>query len=151
HGAFLAFASELRALQLLPQFLGDIDPASVQQYLLLQYIHAPRSIYRHVRKLEPGTCLTVGFGTGDTVHECKHRFFRFEAKEPRRWPFARPKRETELVDELRALLVDAVRDRMVADVPVGAFLSGGNDSSLVVAIIARELGIRPKTFSIGFL
>jgi asparagine synthase (glutamine-hydrolysing) len=150
HGAFLAFASELRALQLLPQFLGGIDPASVQQYLLLQYVHAPRSIYRHVKKLEPGTCLTVRFGEDGTVHERKHCFFRFEAKEPRRWPFARPRREAELVEELRGLLIEAVGDRMVADVPVGAFLSGGNDSSLVVAMIARELGVRPKTFSIGF-
>jgi asparagine synthase (glutamine-hydrolysing) len=150
HGAFLVFASELRALQLLPQFLGDIDSASVQQYLLLQYVHAPRSIYRHVRKLEPGTCLTIRFEEGGAVRERMHRFFQFVAREPRQWPFARPKRESELVEELRALLIEAVRDRMVADVPLGAFLSGGNDSSLVVAIMARELGIRPKTFSIGF-
>src|SRR5262249_61377589 len=118
HGAFLAFASELRALQLLPQFLGDIDPASVQEYLLLQYVHAPRSIYRHVKKLEPGTCLTIRFGEGGAVHERAHHFFQFQAREPRLRLFHR-KTEADYVEELRKLLVETVRDRMVADVPVG--------------------------------
>src|SRR5262249_51323232 len=73
-GAFLAFASELRALQQLPQLLGGIDPAAVQEYLLLQYVHAPRTIYRDVRKLEPGTCLTIGFAKGKIQHERSRRF-----------------------------------------------------------------------------
>jgi asparagine synthase (glutamine-hydrolysing) len=150
-GAFLAFASELQALQCLPDdLLGGIDPVAVQEYLLLQYVHAPRSIYRHVRKLEPGTCLRIGFDGGCVRHESKRRFFRFEAREPWRWPLGKWRTEEALVEAFRAHLVQAVRDRMVADVPVGAFLSGGNDSSLVVAIMARELNVTPRTFSIGF-
>jgi asparagine synthase (glutamine-hydrolysing) len=150
-GAFLAFASELQALQLLPEeLLGGIDPAAVQEYLLLQYVHAPRSIYRHVRKLEPGTFLRVGFEGGRVVRERAGRFFHFEAAEPWRWPLGKWRTEAALAESFRGLLVEAVRDRLVADVPVGAFLSGGNDSSLVVAVMARELGVRPRTFSIGF-
>src|SRR5262249_9359409 len=116
---------------------------------LLQYVHAPRTIYRHVKKLEPGTCLTVGFAPGRVTHQRSRRSFRFEAQEPKRTLFQRP-RETDLTDELAGLLRYAVADRLVADVPVGAFLSGGNDSSLVVAIMTRELGVKAKTFSIGF-
>ncbi len=150
-GAFLAFASELQALQLLPDdLLGGIDPAAVQEYLLLQYVHAPRSIYRRVMKLEPGCCLRVTFDGACVRHESMRRFFRFEAKEPWRWPLGKWQTEDALVGEFREHLVEAVRDRLVADVPVGAFLSGGNDSSLVVAVMARELGVRPQTFSIGF-
>jgi asparagine synthase (glutamine-hydrolysing) len=148
-GGFLAFASELRALQLLPDLLGGIDPVAVQEYLLLQYVHAPRSIYRQVRKLEPGTFLQIGFGPAGTRYEKTERFHRFEARQPRGWPWGRS-REGNLVEELRRHLIEAVRDRLVADVPVGAFLSGGNDSSLVVAVMARELGVRARTYSIGF-
>jgi asparagine synthase (glutamine-hydrolysing) len=150
-GAFLAFASELQALQLLPdELLGGIDPVAVQEYLLLQYVHAPRSIYRRVRKLEPGSFLRLNFDGAGVCRERSGRFFRFEAAEPRRWPLGKWRTEAGLAETFRAHLIEAVRDRLVADVPVGAFLSGGNDSSLVVAVMARELGVRPKTFSIGF-
>jgi asparagine synthase (glutamine-hydrolysing) len=151
-GAFLAFASELRALMLLPSdLLGEVDPVAVQEYLLLQYVHAPRTIFRHVRKLEPGTFLKVAFGPGQEVRETKRQFYRFRPREPRRWPFGpRPRSEARLVEEFRSVLTEAVRDRLVADVPVGAFLSGGNDSSLIVAVMARELGVRAKTYSVGF-
>jgi asparagine synthase (glutamine-hydrolysing) len=148
-GAFLAFASELQALQRLPNLLGGIDLAAVQEYLLLQYVHAPRTVYRNVQKLEPGTCLTIGFAPGRVRRERSRRFFRFEAREPKQ-PFLRRRREPDFTEELRSLVTEAVCDRLVADVPVGAFLSGGNDSSLVVAVMARELGVKAKTYSIGF-
>jgi asparagine synthase (glutamine-hydrolysing) len=146
HGGLLAFASELRALMLLePALLGGIDPVSIQQYLLLQYVPPPRTIYRNVQKLAPGTFMHLGFQPGGLRFEKSGRFFEFQAREP-----VRPRSPAGLVDEFRTLLIDAVRDRLVADVPVGAFLSGGNDSSLVVAIMARELGVRAKTYSVGF-
>jgi asparagine synthase (glutamine-hydrolysing) len=143
-GAFMAFASELRPLEMLG-LGGGIDPVAVQEYLLLQYVHAPRTIYRNVCKLRPGTVLTFRFGAAGECAERSHRYFRFEAREP-----VAPGSCPGLAEELRGLLVHAVADRLVADVPVGAFLSGGNDSSLVVAVMARELGVRPKTFSVGF-
>jgi asparagine synthase (glutamine-hydrolysing) len=149
-GSFLAFASELRALQRLPELLGGIDSAAIQEYLLLQYIHAPRTIYRNVRKLKPGSCLSLRFGSGRVVQERSRRFFRFQAREPARPRFRRARQEADILEELRGLIVQAVADRLVADVPVGAFLSGGNDSSLVVAVMARELGVLTKTYSIGF-
>jgi asparagine synthase (glutamine-hydrolysing) len=148
-GGFVAFASELRPLELLGHdLLGGVDPVAIQEYLLLQYIHAPRTIYRRVRKLEPGTLLRVRLrGEGSWCVE--RRFFSFEAREPDE-PALQRAATTEFVEPLRARLIDAVGDRLVSDVPLGAFLSGGNDSSLVVAVMARELGVRPKTFSVGF-
>ena len=149
-GALVAFASELRPLELLGACLGGVDPIAVQEYLLLQYVHAPRTIYRNVRKLEPGTILTIRFASGGVQEERRRRYFRFEPREP--WPRLMGRRRSldDLAEELRTVLVPAVADRLVADVPVGAFLSGGNDSSLVVAVMARELGVRPQTFSVGF-
>jgi asparagine synthase (glutamine-hydrolysing) len=146
-GSFLAFASELRALAPLgSDLLGGVDAAALQQYLLLQYVPAPKTIRRRVRKLAPGTYLHLGFEPGRVRFERACRFFRFEAREPA----SHTREPAALVEELRALLIDSVEDRLVADVPVGAFLSGGNDSSLVVAVMARELGVRPRTFSVGF-
>jgi len=149
-GAFLAFASELRPLELLGGKVGGVDPVAVQEYLLLQYVHAPRTVYRNVRKLEPGTVLTFRFGGGRVCEQRARRFFRFEARQPWPPPFGPRRSLDESAEQLRALLTEAVADRLVADVPVGAFLSGGNDSSLVVAVMARELGVRPRTFSVGF-
>src|SRR5262249_31151265 len=103
----------------------------------------------NVKKLEPGTCLTVGFAQGCVTGERSRRFFRFEAREPKRPLFRRPSMK-DSANQLRELITESVRDRLVADVPLGAFLSGGNDSSLVVAVMARELGVKAKTFSIGF-
>jgi asparagine synthase (glutamine-hydrolysing) len=143
-GALVAFASELRALLPLgPDLLGSVDPVAVQEYLLLQYVPAPRTIWRHTRKLEPGSYLRLAFEPGRVRAEEAGRFFRFAPQEP-------PAGEEATVDELRVLVIEAVRDRLVADVPVGAFLSGGNDSSLVAAVMARELGVRPRTYSVGF-
>jgi asparagine synthase (glutamine-hydrolysing) len=148
-GGFLAFASELRPLELLGHdLLGGIAPVAIQEYLLLQYVHAPRTIYRRARKLEPGTLVRVRFrGEGSWCVE--RRFFRFEAREPDE-PAVQRAAATKFTEPLRTRLIDAVGDRLVSDVPLGAFLSGGNDSSLVVAVMARELGVRPKTFTVGF-
>ncbi|HMC63522.1 MAG TPA: asparagine synthase (glutamine-hydrolyzing), partial [Gemmataceae bacterium] len=149
-GGVLAFASELRALECVPGICSDIDPVAVQEYLLLQYVHAPRTIYHRVRKLEPGTLLRLRFANeSEPVSTC-HRHFVFKTSEPSsKWSKKRADESTALND-LRRLVIDAVRDRLVADVPLGAFLSGGIDSSLVVGIMAKELGVRAKTFSIGF-
>jgi asparagine synthase (glutamine-hydrolysing) len=145
-GAVVAFASELRPLTLLGDLHGDVDPVAVQEYLLLQYIHAPRTIYRNCRKLEPGSYLALSFSERHHVRERCGRFFQFRARDP----VVLPQRGPDLVESLRQHLIEAMRNVLVADVPLGAFLSGGNDSSLVVAMMARELGVHTKTYSIGF-
>ncbi|HMF14372.1 MAG TPA: asparagine synthase (glutamine-hydrolyzing), partial [Gemmataceae bacterium] len=149
-GGVLAFASELRALERVPGICGDIDAIAIQEYLLLQYVHAPRTIYRQVCKLEPGTLLRVRFPAGRSPVLTPHRHFTFTADEPRRERGKKPVDEATALSELRCLVVQAVQDRLVADVPLGAFLSGGIDSSLVVGVMAKELGVRARTFSIGF-
>src|SRR5262249_153505 len=118
HGAFLAFASELRPLQHFPDLLGGIDPVALQEYLLLQYVHAPRTIYRHVRKLEPGTCLTIRFRPGKVERERVRRLFHFQPCEPRSWPWRRQPSEEVLAEECRRHLTEAVSDRLMADVPL---------------------------------
>jgi asparagine synthase (glutamine-hydrolysing) len=143
----LAFASELRCLEQVPGLCTDIDDAGMQFYLLLQYIHAPRTIYRGVHKLEPGCQVRFRVKRERLSISPVQRYFSFQPKEPWRWQAAR---EEEAIETLRGHVVAAVRDRLMGDVPLGAFLSGGIDSSLVVATMVKDLGVRPKTFSIGF-
>ncbi len=149
-GGLIAFASELRALRAVPGLCEAIDPVAVQQYLLLQYLHAPRTIYRGVSKLEPGTLLRVRPSAHGGLTTAAHRYFQFQAVEPAPRRAASAADEASAVEALRRQVTGAVRDRLVADVPLGAFLSGGVDSSLVVAVMAREPGVRVRTFSIGF-
>lgn len=135
----LVFASELKALLKHPDVPRTIDPGAIDYYLTYQYIPHPESIYRGVSKLPPGHYLVY---ENDKV--TVERFWNVD------WS-----REvnTSLADasaQLRPLLEDAVRIRLQSDVPLGAFLSGGIDSSLVVAI-AQKLSDTPiQTFSIGF-
>ncbi len=137
----LLFASELHALaRALPDERPEVDLAAVDDYLTLQYVPAPRTIWRDARKLPAAHLATVGPG---------------EDPAPRRyWHLARAPVRTEPVEalagELREILGGAVARRMVADVPLGAFLSGGVDSSSVVALMASRSTRPVKTFSIGF-
>jgi asparagine synthase (glutamine-hydrolysing) len=140
-----AFASELKALRAVQGLSFTLDPAAVASYLRYTYVPAPQSIYREVEKLAPGHRLEVS-ERGTT----RQRYWDIGqiARETQQAPDARP--EAEILDELHDLLADAVKRQMVSDVPLGAFLSGGVDSSTVVALMQRA-GSRPiKTFSIGF-
>jgi asparagine synthase (glutamine-hydrolysing) len=141
-GGGLAFASELQALELLPSFRGEVSVDSVAELLMFQYIGAPRTIYQHVRKLPPGYCLVVDLGGPPRLE----RHFRFAPGE--KGFTVRP--INDLVDELEALLVKSIQRRLISDVPLGAFLSGGVDSSTVCAIVRRKLERPLQTFSIGF-
>ena len=137
----VAFASELHALvTALPFGRPEVDLDAIDAYLTLGYVPAPASAWRGVRKLPAGHYAVVEPG-GDVT---PRRYWRLH-----RTP-VRTESHDELAAELRELLREAVRRRMVADVPLGAFLSGGVDSSTVVALMA-SLSPRPvKTFSIGF-
>ncbi len=140
HDGGLAFASEVRSLRELPRFRAEIDPAAVASYLRLGYVAEPLSIYRDVRKLPPGHVL---------VWDAESRTPRVE----RYWSPVRDEvavDETEAVAEIRRLLADAVASHLESEVPLGAFLSGGIDSSAVVGEMTRQIGGRVRTFSIGF-
>lgn len=140
-GAF-AFASELQALEKAPGFDARVDPATMAEVLSFQYIGAPRSIYSSVRKLRPGSWMRVE-ASGRTTSKS---YFAFR---PGQGGFTdRPM--ADLADELEELLAVSLRRRLISDVPLGAFLSGGVDSATVCAVIARKLGRPLMTFSMGF-
>ena len=135
----LAFASELRCLF---EFglSRELEPKSIDLFLSLQYIPSPLTVYKHAKKLPPAHLLVYEKGSVRV-----QRYWDLPLGEPS--PITRP---AEAEEKIREKLTEAVRLRMISDVPLGAFLSGGIDSSIVVAIMSR-LSERPvKTFSIGF-
>ncbi|MGI8497949.1 MAG: asparagine synthase (glutamine-hydrolyzing) [Gemmatimonadaceae bacterium] len=136
----LVFASELRALLALTDFPRDIDPDAVAQYLAFGYVPDPLSIFSAARKLPPGHTLSWTVADGVRLK----RYWTPVCEE------ARDLDETTAVETLRRLLSDAVASHLESEVPLGAFLSGGVDSSTVVALMARELDRPVRTFSIGF-
>jgi asparagine synthase (glutamine-hydrolysing) len=138
-GGRLAFASELRTLRELLPRPPEIDPQSIYDFFGFRYVPAPRTFYRGVEKLLPGHFL-VADSTG--VHS--HAYWDIPPEEET------TKSPNEIGAEIVEQLREAVRLRLIADVPLGVFLSGGTDSSAVVALMA-ELGARPlRTFSVGF-
>jgi asparagine synthase (glutamine-hydrolysing) len=140
HDGVLSFASELQALLQDPAIPRDVDPGAIDAYLTYGYVPAPVSAFRSVGKLPPGHLLV--FEGGSLRIE---RYWRLDYSRKRRVGDVR-----ELDEQIRAALRTAVARRLVADVPVGAFLSGGIDSSAVVAAMAEQSPEPVKTFSIGF-
>jgi asparagine synthase (glutamine-hydrolysing) len=135
---WFAFASEIRPLLLLPWVSREIDPQSVDDYLARGYVEAPRTMFRHVSKLPAAHTLTV---TDKGVEVSRYWLAR-----PRTTVATTPHElEAQLVSELDR----SVRMHLVSDVPLGAFLSGGLDSSIVVALMRRHCTGRLKTFSVG--
>ncbi len=143
-GMDLVFASELKPIMKYPGFEGRIEERVLSRYLFQQYINAPESIYKNVYKVEAGAVLRFHQGETDTwkywdVGEVYHRAQAGLIEDYR-----------EAKERLKELLRKSVKMRMIADVPLGSFLSGGYDSSLITAI-AQECSDSPvKTFSIGF-
>jgi asparagine synthase (glutamine-hydrolysing) len=140
------FGSELKALRRVQDWRPEIDRDALTGYLRFGYISGPQTIYSDARRLAPGTILTVRSGGAPSVaeywsldeiarHGQEHRFTG---------------NEDEATEALDALLRDAVGRRMIADVPLGAFLSGGIDSSTVVALMRARSNGSIRTFSIGF-
>ncbi len=146
-GRFFAFASELKALLAHPAFPAEIDRDALALYLRHGYVPAPYSIYRGIRKLEPGTWITLsskGVVTPPAAYWSLHEVAEAGARNPFRGT------PDEAVSDLAKVIGEAVRSRLVADVPVGAFLSGGVDSSTVVALM-QKFSPRPvRTFTVGF-
>lgn len=136
-GQRFAYASDLRALTVLPWITREIDQVSLSRYLALHYVPGDRSIYSGIQKLLPGHYISLSVDQ--------------PVIEPRRY-YQPPLRKFETPiadDELAELIESAVRSRLISDVPVGVFLSGGLDSSIVAAAAARHVD-RLATFSMGF-
>lgn len=143
----LVFGSELRALRCHPQCTFDLDHEALWEYLREGYVPAPRSIATGISKLMPGTLLTLGLR--EVAARSPQLRTYWSAFDPLVGREHGNDDESSQVDALDALLRDSVRLRMEADVPLGAFLSGGIDSSTVVALMQAQ-SMRPvKTFSIG--
>jgi asparagine synthase (glutamine-hydrolysing) len=138
-GGRLVFGSELKCLAAVPGVCEEIDPAAIDEFLTYQYIPHPGTIWKGVHKLPPGH-----FAVFENGRLTVERYWDFDPR------VERPVSRGEACERLRELLTDSVRLRMQSDVPLGSFLSGGIDSSLITAV-AQSLSSQPvQTFSIGF-
>ncbi|HEV2424640.1 MAG TPA: asparagine synthase (glutamine-hydrolyzing) [Terriglobia bacterium] len=147
----LLFASELKAMRAYPGFAPEIDRDALAVFLRHTYIPSPYSIYRGVAKLPPGCIISFPCGGASDPGAAQPRAwwsFRQVAEEGENEPFVGPMEEAQL--ELEQLLRESIRLRMIADVPLGAFLSGGIDSSIVVALMQAESTRPVQTFTVGF-
>jgi len=142
----LLFASELKALRADPEFSAEIELGALALYLKRNCVPAPHSIYRGIKKLPPATWLTFKLGDFDAEPQSY-----WSLREVAELGVANPVRgsEADAIEQLEELLRDAVRIRMHADVPLGAFLSGGIDSSTLVALMQAQAGDPVRSFSIG--
>ncbi len=138
-GELLCFASELKALATLPAVTGEIDEVALHHYLSLQYVPDPWSIYHSVRKLPAAHWLSFEDGRLEIG-----RYWQLEFEPKLKLD------QRQAAAELRRLLRQAVRRRMMSEVPLGAFLSGGIDSSIIVGLMAEHSSKPVETFSIGF-
>jgi len=138
NGSFY-FASEMKAILAVPGFPRDIDEVALANYVTLSYIPAPLSIFKNIRKLLPGHTLTVRDGQTSIR---KYWDLTFVPD--------RTKSEEYFIEEFMGRLQEAVQIRLISEVPLGAFLSGGIDSSTVVALMSLVNESPVKTFSIGF-
>lgn len=146
-GNTFVFASELKALRSHPAWQGEINRDALALYMRHNYIPAPYSIYKGIYKLLPGTIARIGAGEKNIVPEPY-----WSAKKVAEFGVTHPfvGGEAEAIEQLDSLLRDAIAKQMVADVPLGAFLSGGIDSSTVVALMQAQSNRPVKTFTIGF-
>lgn len=138
-GQTLVFGSEIKSILEHPDVQREINLEALDAYLTLGYVPDPLSIFRDIHKLPPGHYLTFSNGR---VRVQQYWDFNFEPSESRK--------PEDYLDELRELLNESVRLRLISEVPLGAFLSGGVDSSTVVALMAKHMNQPVKTFSIGF-
>lgn len=146
-GDFFLFGSELKALTAHPSFEREVDRDSLTLFLRHNYVPAPHSIWRDIRKLPPAHYVEVRDGGRHVGEPLCYWNFRSVAEEGMAHPLDNG---PHLIDRLEALLTDSVARRMEADVPLGAFLSGGIDSSIVVALMQAQSSRPVRSFTIGF-
>jgi asparagine synthase (glutamine-hydrolysing) len=146
HGGTLLFGSTPKALFGHPGFRGEIDPTALADYLRYSYVPGPRSIFKGIAKLPPGHILTVDASLNSWL-TCYWNLVDEACGGKRK---LRGGTLGELAEEFEGIALDAVRQQLVSDVPIGAFLSGGIDSSLVAALMQAASPGKVKTFTIGF-
>lgn len=135
------FASELKAILTQPEYHKEPDFHAIHHYLTLQYCPAPTTGFKNIQKLEPAHYLILDIKSGKLS---KHRYWRLD------YSHKQHKSDSEWCKEILSKLEESVKLRMISDVPLGAFLSGGIDSSAIVAMMAKNSNRPVKTFSIGF-
>lgn len=146
-GSAFLFGSEVKSLLIHPNAEKNIDPTALTHFMRFGYIPGSLSIFKNIKKLSPGTVLTIS-NSGSGFNFEKSRYW--SATVPALSQPHHSDNPASLVAQLHTLLRDSIKLRMIADVPLGAFLSGGIDSSTVVGIM-QEISSKPvKTFSIGF-
>lgn len=145
-GGTVLFGSQPKALRAHPAFRADIDRDALASYLRFAYVPAPHTIYAGVHKLEPGCILTIC----QDAEPVRTVYWSLEAAVRAGVSDRLSLSDEEAADRLEALLSDAVGRQMMADVPLGAFLSGGVDSSTVVALMQAQSARPVRTFTIGF-
>lgn len=158
-GNALVFASELKALRRYPGWRGEVDRASLDLLMRYSYVPAPRSIFVDIHKLVPGSLLSVSLDELDDVTALRGRLRQGTAivaywsaieEAQRAMSLGSAGSTAEAEENLHDVLSAAVRGQMIADVPLGAFLSGGVDSSTVVALMQAQSARPVRTFTIGF-
>jgi asparagine synthase (glutamine-hydrolysing) len=139
----LIFGSEIKALLQHPAVKREVNPNAISDFLSFGYVPDPATAFQNIFRLPPGCALTLKQGCLQvrTYWDFNYQGHRSDI---------RRRKESDYVEELRELMAESVRIRLESEVPLGAFLSGGIDSTAVVALMARELGRPVKTFSIGF-
>jgi len=146
-GNAFVFGSELKALRALSHWQANIDPEALALFLRYGYVPAPRSIYRGIFKLSPGTFLQI---RRDGSYGAPVQWWQFEKLAVAQARNTLPMHESQAINALDQVLGDAVAEQMVADVPIGALLSGGLDSSTIVALMQARSSRPVRTFTIGF-
>ena len=137
-GSDFYFGSEIKAILALHSQKPELDPLAMHDYLSLRFISPPRTIFKHIQKLPPAHTLT--FQNGQIT---LRRYWQLSFREKLKLS------ESEILEALREQIKRTVDSHLLSDVPVGAFMSGGLDSSMIVAVLARDLGLKPQTYSIG--
>ena len=138
NGSDFLFGSEIKSILALQQQIPELDPLAMHDYLSLRFIPTPHTIFKNILKLPPAH--TLSFQNGQIrLRRYWHLSFREKLTIS----------EPEILEALCDQLQRTVQSHLISDVPVGAFLSGGLDSSMIVAVLAGDLGVTPQTFSIG--
>ena len=139
-GRFLAFASEIKALLRIPSIPREVAPEALDLYLSLRYVPGPRTMFKNIFRLPPGHFLEA-----DEAGIRIKKYWDIDYSPPR------PQAPKDLLERFRDLLDESVRMRLIAEVPLGVFLSGGLDSSAILASMSKVAGAdRVKTFSVGY-